>query len=62
MLIRKSEKYRSNHNVILLLQLIASIAWMASVFVYGSFALGDYLQLIAASAWTAANIYNFFKS
>ncbi len=36
-------------------QLIASLSWMVSVFVYGSFEPGDYLQLLAASAWTVAN-------
>ena len=33
----------------------------ASVFVYGSFSAGDYLQLLAASAWTIANIFSFFR-
>lgn len=39
-------------------QLIASLSWFASVIVYGSFALGDCLQLLAASAWTISNIMN----
>ena len=45
-----------------LLQLVASLSWMASVFVYGSYGLGDYLQLIAASAWTLSNIFSLFRS
>ena len=45
-----------------LLQLVASLSWMASVFVYGSYGLGDYLQLIAASAWTLSNIFTLFRS
>lgn len=42
-------------------QLIASVAWLTSVFVYGSYGFGDCLQLLAASAWTAANLMNFFN-
>lgn len=45
-----------------LLQLVASLSWMASVFVYGSYGLGDYLQLIAASAWTLSNIFSILRS
>ena len=45
-----------------LLQLVASLSWMASVFVYGSYGLGDYLQLIAASAWTLSNIFSLLRS
>ena len=44
-----------------LCQIVASTSWIASVFVYGSFALGDYLQLTAASSWTVSNIISFFK-
>jgi len=44
-----------------LCQIVASTSWIASVFVYGSFTLGDYLQLIAASSWTVSNIISFFK-
>lgn len=43
-----------------LCQLIASLSWFASVIVYGSFELGDCLQLLAASAWTVSNIVNYF--
>ena len=54
------EKMKNNNEINLstLLQLIASISWIASVFVYGSFGLGDYLQLIAATAWTLSNIFS----
>ena len=45
-----------------LFQLIASTSWVASVFVYGSFTTGDYLQLIAASAWTISNLISCFKN
>tara|TARA_B100000683_G_scaffold13280_1_gene13853 strand:- start:261 stop:500 length:240 start_codon:yes stop_codon:yes gene_type:complete len=37
-------------------QTIASLSWIASVFTYGISATGDWLQLIAASAWLVANI------
>ncbi|MEM8864412.1 MAG: hypothetical protein AAGF31_02565 [Planctomycetota bacterium] len=37
-------------------QTIASICWIASVFVYGISSTGDWLQLGAASAWLVANI------
>ncbi len=62
MLIRNNRKFKSNLSLLWLCQLIASTSWMASVFVYGSFAPGDYLQLIAASSWTISNIISFFKS
>ena len=61
-LIRNNKDFKSNVSILWLCQLIASTSWMASVFVYGSFALGDYLQLIAASSWTVSNILSFFKS
>lgn len=38
-----------------LFQLLASLAWVASVFVYGSFETGDVLQLSAALSWTLSN-------
>ena len=44
-----------------LCQLIASLSWFASVIVYGSFELGDCLQLLAASAWTVSNIVTYFS-
>jgi len=42
-------------------QLVASLSWIISVIVYGSYELGDCLQLLAASAWTVSNIMNFFS-
>jgi len=35
---------------------------VASVFVYGAFALGDYLQLLAGTAWTISNVISYFKT
>jgi len=61
-LIRNNKDFKYNVSILWLCQLIASISWMASVFVYGSFAPGDFLQLIAASSWTVSNILSFFKS
>ncbi|KAA1294769.1 MAG: hypothetical protein CL699_01700 [Chloroflexi bacterium] len=61
-LIRNNKDFKSNVSMLWLCQLIASTSWMASVFVYGSFAPGDFLQLIAASSWTVSNILSFFKS
>ncbi|MEM7448853.1 MAG: hypothetical protein AAF355_11480 [Myxococcota bacterium] len=37
-------------------QTIASMCWIASVLMYGINSGGDWLQLIAASAWLVANI------
>ena len=37
-------------------QTAASLFWIASVFVYGVESLGDWLQLLAASAWLLANV------
>lgn len=37
-------------------QMVASVCWIASVFVYGLSSSGDWLQLCAASAWFVANI------
>lgn len=37
-------------------QTAASLCWIASVFAYGLSSTGDYLQLLAASAWLIANI------
>ena len=37
-------------------QTVASGAWIVSVFVYGLESTGDYLQLVAASAWMLSNI------
>ena len=61
-LIRNNKDFKSNVSMLWLCQLIASTSWMASVFVYGSFAPGDFLQLIAASSWNVSNILSFFKS
>ena len=36
-------------------QLIASLSWFVSVFVYNSYSHGDYLQLVAAAAWMISN-------
>ena len=41
-------------------QLVASLSWFTSVIVYGSYELGDCLQLLAASAWTVSNIMSYF--
>ena len=51
------KEVKANISVQLLCQLIASLSWFSSVIVYGSFELGDCLQLLAASAWTVSNIY-----
>ena len=61
MLIIDNMKSKNKFNLSLILQLVASTSWIASVFVYGSFSAGDYLQLFAASAWTTANIFSFFR-
>ena len=37
-------------------QTSASLFWIASVFTYGISSTGDWLQLLAASAWLVANI------
>ena len=37
-------------------QTTASICWICSMFVYGVGSVGDWLQLIAASAWFLANL------
>ena len=42
-------------------QTVASISWIASVFTYGITATGDWLQLLAASAWLVANIATLVK-
>ncbi|EOD21148.1 hypothetical protein EMIHUDRAFT_241625 [Emiliania huxleyi CCMP1516] len=38
-------------------QLLASCAWVASVFIYGGWELGDRLQLVAALSWTVSNAF-----
>ena len=42
-------------------QTLASIFWIASVFTYGISATGDWLQLLAASAWLVANLGALFS-
>ncbi|MEM7812481.1 MAG: hypothetical protein AAF532_13480 [Planctomycetota bacterium] len=37
-------------------QMVASVFWAVSVFVYGEFALGDWIQLAAAVSWGIANV------
>ena len=37
-------------------QTAASVCWIASVFTYGISSGGDWLQLLAASAWLLANL------
>ena len=60
-LIQKKNK-TSIRSIQWLCQLIASLSWFASVIIYGSFELGDYLQLLAASAWTISNIMSYFAN
>tara|TARA_A100001037_G_C15051217_1_gene590228 strand:- start:881 stop:1069 length:189 start_codon:yes stop_codon:yes gene_type:complete len=55
-------KPNKNLSFTLIFQLIASTSWMVSIFIYGSFSMGDYFQLLASSAWTIANIITFFKT
>ena len=43
-------------------QTIASICWIASVFVYGEWGTGDWLQLTAASSWLLSNIASIILS
>ena len=46
----------------LLFQSIASVSWMISTFVYGLQEPGDYLQLLASTAWTISNIVSYFNN
>ena len=62
MLVRNIKVLKSNSSLTGLFQLLASASWIASVFVYGSFTPGDYLQLLAASSWTISNIISLFKN
>lgn len=59
MIVRK--KVKTGVNLGWLCQLLASLSWFTSVIVYGSYELGDCLQLLAASAWTVSNIMNYFS-
>ena len=54
-----AKKRQSKIDLEWLFQLIASLAWLISVFIYGSFEIGDCFQLLAASAWTVANIVSY---
>lgn len=37
-------------------QMVASCCWIASVFLYGMSSTADVMQLLAATAWTIANL------
>ena len=54
----KSTQSRWNYALSLdwLGQMLASVLWTISVFVYGITEAGDVLQLCAALAWTVANL------
>ena len=41
-------------------QTMASLAWIVSVFTYGISSAGDWLQLLAASAWLVANMASLY--
>lgn len=56
------KEIKTNISIQWLCQLIASLSWFTSVIVYGSFELGDCLQLLAASAWTVSNIVNYLTN
>ena len=43
-------------------QTVASICWIASMFTYGISSTGDWLQLMAASAWFVANVASLMSS
>ena len=43
-------------------QTLASLLWIASVFSYGIGSGGDWLQLLAASAWLVANLATLFNN
>ena len=55
------KKEQSKVNYEWLFQLIASLSWVVSVFVYGIEGAGDWLQLLAASSWTMANIFSYIN-
>lgn len=42
-------------------QTVASLSWIVSVFTYGISETGDWLQLLAASAWLVANVASLTK-
>ena len=43
-------------------QTAASLCWIASVFTYGIGTVGDWLQLLAASAWFVANVASILNT
>ena len=43
-------------------QTVASLSWIISVFTYGISETGDWLQLLAASAWLIANLASLMSS
>ncbi|MEO0437005.1 MAG: hypothetical protein AAF098_08870 [Pseudomonadota bacterium] len=43
-------------------QTVASLAWIASVFVVGVSGSGDWLQLLAASSWFVSNVASLFTT
>ena len=42
-------------------QTLASFCWIASMFMYWISSAGDWLQLLAASAWLVANVASITK-
>ena len=42
-------------------QMLASIFWIVSVFIYNEYGTGDIFQLMAASAWFVANLAALFS-
>ncbi len=42
-------------------QTVASLCWIVSVFLYGSWSAADVLQLAAASSWLVANVASVLK-
>ena len=42
-------------------QTVASVFWLISMLVYGVSSSGDWLQLLAASAWLLANVASIRK-
>ena len=58
---RVQKKGNSKINLEWLFQSIASVSWIISVVVYGSYELGDCLQLLAATSWTVSNFMNYFS-
>ncbi|MEM6645217.1 MAG: hypothetical protein AAF730_03095 [Bacteroidota bacterium] len=57
----KQQQVQKKVNAKWAFQMLASLSWFASVLIYGSFEIGDCLQLVAASAWTASNIIDYYS-